>query len=104
MQYAMILPMNHAHTAVAGPPEDIGAPNVAGTDPNTPRMEIAYETVDHLEKWRRKTCHACWSLNHRVSWSAYWSISNAYEQTVIIVCDRCHDVSVVMDFACFYCF
>jgi hypothetical protein len=56
MQYAMILPINHAHTAVAGPPEDIGAPNVAGTDPSTPRMDIAYETVDHREKCRRRTC------------------------------------------------
>ena len=51
----MMLPMNHAHTAVAGPPDVIGAPNVAGTEPSTPRMEIAYETVDHREKWRCKT-------------------------------------------------
>jgi hypothetical protein len=50
MQYAMMLPMNQAQTAVAGPPEDIGAPKVAGTEPSTPRMEMAYETVDHLEK------------------------------------------------------
>jgi hypothetical protein len=46
----MILPMNHAQTAVAGPPDNIGAPNVAGTEPSTPRIDIAYETVDHLEK------------------------------------------------------
>lgn len=51
----MILPMNHAHTAVAGPPELIGAPKVAGTEPNTPRMEMAYDTVDHLEKCRCNT-------------------------------------------------
>ena len=37
----MILPMNHAHTHVAGPPELIGTPKVAGTDPSTPRIEIA---------------------------------------------------------------
>lgn len=41
MQYAMTLPMNHAHTHVAGPPELIGTPKVAGTDPSTPRIEIA---------------------------------------------------------------
>lgn len=52
IQYAMILPMNHAHTAVAGPPEVIGAPKVAGTEPSTPRIEMAYDTVDHREKCR----------------------------------------------------
>ena len=41
IQYAMILPMSHAHTHVAGPPEVIGTPKVAGTDPSTPRIEIA---------------------------------------------------------------
>lgn len=56
IQYAMILPMNHAHTAVAGPPELIGLPKVAGTEPSTPRIEIAYDTVDHLEKCRWRTC------------------------------------------------
>lgn len=50
-----MLPMNHAHTAVAGPPELMGAPKVAGTEPSTPRIEIAYETVDHLEKCRCST-------------------------------------------------
>jgi hypothetical protein len=38
---AMHDPTNHAHTAVAGPPEAKGLLNVAGTDPRTPRMEIA---------------------------------------------------------------
>jgi hypothetical protein len=56
MQYAMMLPMNQAHTAVAGPPELIGAPKVAGTEPSTPRIEMAYETVDHLEKCLCSTC------------------------------------------------
>lgn len=46
----MMLPMNHAQTHVAGPPEVIGTPKVAGTEPSTPRMEIAYDTVDHREK------------------------------------------------------
>lgn len=41
MQYAMMLPMNQAHTAVAGPPELIGLPKVAGTEPSTPRIEMA---------------------------------------------------------------
>jgi len=52
MQYAMILPINHAHTAVAGPPAFTGLPKVAGTEPSTPRIEMAYDTVDHLEKCR----------------------------------------------------
>ena len=34
-------PMNQAHTAVAGPPELSGLPIVAGTEPNTPKIEIA---------------------------------------------------------------
>ena len=34
-------PISHVHTAVAGPPAMIGIPNVAGTDPKTPRIEIA---------------------------------------------------------------
>lgn len=41
IQYAMTLPMNHAHTTVAGPPELIGTPNVAGTEPSTPRIDMA---------------------------------------------------------------
>lgn len=41
MHMAMVLPMNQAHTAVAGPPTAMGLPNVAGTEPSTPRMEIA---------------------------------------------------------------
>lgn len=48
-------PINQHHTAVAGPPADSGAPNVAGTEPSTPRMEMAYETVDHLENSRRSS-------------------------------------------------
>jgi hypothetical protein len=48
MHIAITDPMNHAQTAVAGPPDAIGVPKVAGTDPKTPRMEIAYETVLHL--------------------------------------------------------
>lgn len=50
IQYAMILPMSHAHTQVAGPPEAMGIPNSAGTEPSTPKIEMAYDTVDHLEK------------------------------------------------------
>jgi hypothetical protein len=38
---AMQLPKNQHHTAVAGPPEVIGTLKVAGTDPKTPRMEMA---------------------------------------------------------------
>jgi hypothetical protein len=41
MHSAMTDPMSHVHTAVAGPPDWIGMPKVAGTEPNTPRMEMA---------------------------------------------------------------
>ena len=41
MHCAMTEPKNHAHTEAAGPPSDRGLPNVAGTDPNTPRTETA---------------------------------------------------------------
>lgn len=47
--------MNQHHTAVAGPPAAKGDANVAGTEPRTPRMDIAYETVDHLENSRRNS-------------------------------------------------
>jgi hypothetical protein len=60
MQYAIMLPMNHAQTHVAGPPEPIGTPKVAGTDPSTPRMDMAYETVDHREKCLFNTCEPRW--------------------------------------------
>lgn len=48
-------PINQHHTAVAGPPDANGEPKVAGTEPRTPRMEMAYETVDHLENSRRSS-------------------------------------------------
>jgi hypothetical protein len=41
-------PMNQAHTAVPGPPEATGLPKVAGTEPSTPKIEMAYDTVDHF--------------------------------------------------------
>lgn len=49
MHIAMTDPMSQHQTAVAGPPAASGGPNVAGTDPRTPRMEIAYDIVDHFE-------------------------------------------------------
>jgi hypothetical protein len=45
-------PMAHAHTAAPGPPVLIGLPNVAGTDPRTPRTDTAYEIVEYLVKCR----------------------------------------------------
>ena len=38
---AMKEPNNQHHTAVAGPPASRGDPKVAGTDPNTPKIEMA---------------------------------------------------------------
>jgi hypothetical protein len=55
MHMAITEPISQHHTAVAGPPADSGAPNVAGTEPSTPRIEMAYETVDHLENSRRNS-------------------------------------------------
>lgn len=56
MQNAMIEPMAQHQTAVAGPPDPMGAPKVAGTEPSTPRMEIAYDTVDHLVNSLLSSC------------------------------------------------
>lgn len=52
MHDAITDPTNHAHTAAAGPPSDRGLPNVAGTDPRTPRTEMAYDRLDHFVKCR----------------------------------------------------
>lgn len=41
MHIAIQEPKNQHHTAVAGPPASKGEPKVAGTDPSTPRMDIA---------------------------------------------------------------
>ena len=53
---AMQEPMNQHQTAVAGPPALMGLPKVAGTEPKTPKMEMAYEMVDHLVNSRRNSC------------------------------------------------
>jgi hypothetical protein len=55
----MMEPKNQHHIAVAGPPAAKGAPKVAGTEPRTPKMEIAYEMVDHLENSRLSSCRKC---------------------------------------------
>jgi hypothetical protein len=55
MHIAMVEPMNHAQTAVAGPPSASGTVMVAGTEPRTPRIEIAYDTVDHFVNSRRSS-------------------------------------------------
>lgn len=54
---AIKVPKNQHQTAVAGPPDCIGALNVAGTEPSTPRIEIAYDTVDHFVNSRRSSYH-----------------------------------------------
>lgn len=41
MHIAMQEPISQHQTAVAGPPADNGEPNVAGTEPRTPKMEMA---------------------------------------------------------------
>lgn len=60
MHIAITDPINQHHTAVAGPPALSGWPKVAGTDPNTPNIEMAYDIVDHFENSRliswKKTC------------------------------------------------
>jgi len=52
IQYAIIEPINQAHTTAAGPPKLNGMWNVAGTEPRIPSTEIAYEMVDQPEKCR----------------------------------------------------
>lgn len=44
--------MNQHQITAAGPPAARGYEKVAGTEPSTPRIEMAYETVDHLENSR----------------------------------------------------
>jgi len=56
MQNAIQDPINQHQTAVAGPPAMIGLPKVAGTDPKTPRIDMAYETVDHCVNSLRSSC------------------------------------------------
>ena len=58
MQKAIQDPINQHQTAVAGPPAMMGLPKVAGTDPKTPRIEMAYETVDHWVNSLRNSCLA----------------------------------------------
>ena len=55
MHMAMTEPKNQHQTAVAGPPALMGLLKVAGTEPKTPRMEMAYDTVDHLVNARRSS-------------------------------------------------
>jgi hypothetical protein len=55
MHIAIMDPMNQAQTAVPGPPSVKGTEIVPGTDPRTPRMDIAYETVDHFVNSRRSS-------------------------------------------------
>jgi hypothetical protein len=58
MHMAMTEPIIHAHTAVPGPPSVRGTPIVAGTEPRTPSMEIAYETMDHFWNSLLSSCKA----------------------------------------------
>jgi hypothetical protein len=53
---AMRDPIAQAHTAVPGPPSLNGTPIVAGTDPSTPRIEMAYDTVDHFVNSLLSSC------------------------------------------------
>jgi hypothetical protein len=48
-------PMNQHHSGSRTACRD-RIPKVAGTDPRTPRIEIAYETVDHFVNSRRSSC------------------------------------------------
>lgn len=94
-----MLPMNQAQTAVAGPPDDIGDPKVAGTEPSTPRMEMAYETVDHLEKCLWSTCGQWvrWEFElNPATCHTYRSISNADKKTVVVVCNGRHSGGLVV--------
>ena len=92
MHIAMQLPMNHAHTAVAGPPAFTGLPKVAGTEPSTPRIEMAYETVDHLLNSRLSSCPTVKSMLQmgNVRLVTNLLISDSSEQALVVVLNGCH--------------
>lgn len=89
MTIAIIEPMNQAQTAVAGPPRLIGTPYVAGCEPSTPRIEIAYDTVDHLVNSRRSSFWLLVSSVHQDQHgklsSTYLFITDASEQSLVVV-------------------
>ncbi len=55
MHKANMDPVNQVQIAVAGPPDASGADQVAGTDPRTPMMEMAYDNVLHRVNSRRNS-------------------------------------------------
>ncbi len=89
MHIAIHDPMNQHHTAVAGPPAMMGFPNVAGTEPRTPRMDIAYDTVDHLVNSRLSSYTGISSFPVPQEWNGQTNllVANASKQTLIIVLD-----------------
>jgi hypothetical protein len=92
---AMIEPMNQHHTAVAGPPAFSGLLKVAGTDPKTPRIEIAYDTVDHFVKWRRNSCTRKTSvclLAARTNEQHYLFVTDSGKQALVAVLNRGHEI------------
>lgn len=91
MTIAMNEPMNHVQTAVAGPPKLIGTPYVAGCDPSTPRMEIAYETVDHLVNSRRNSCLRSARKGRARKRKTDLFVSDAREESLVVVLYRGHD-------------
>ncbi len=84
MHWAMNVPTSHAQTVDAGPPMPSGLPNVAGTEPRTPRTETAYDSVDQRLKWRRRSLEGSeWPGGPRT----YLSIANPVEHPLIVVRD-----------------
>ena len=84
MTKAMIDPMNHAQTAVAGPPKLMGTPYVAGCDPRTPRIEMAYDTVDHFVNSRRSSYYLL-AVLHASRHLTDLSVPYPSEQTFVVV-------------------
>ena len=87
---AMHDPMNQHHTAVAGPPELIGLPNVAGTEPRTPRTDMAYETIDHLVNSRRSSYFASAMVKEQLEHSPDLLVANLSKKAIIIILNRRH--------------
>lgn len=87
MNSAITLPMSHAITAVAGPPDASGALNVAGTDPKTPRIEIAYEIVENAVNSRRSSYRApVGQHDEKCRRPTHLFITYPSEQPCILIC------------------
>ena len=90
MQYAKTEPTIQHHTAVAGPPAESGKASSAGTEPRTPRMDVAYDAIDHLVNSRRSSCNGSARGQRKAGLCAYLLIADLSEETLVAIMDRGH--------------